>query len=96
MKTYYVYILTNKMNNVLYVGVTNNLERRISEHKNKLIGGFTKKYNLNKLVLFEDTNDVRVAIEREKQLKNWQRAWKDELITKRNPEWNDLAEDWFD
>ncbi len=96
MKTYYVYILTNKMNNVLYVGVTNNLERRISEHKNKLIDGFTKKYNLNKLVLFEDTNDVRVAIEREKQLKNWQRAWKDELITKRNPEWNDLAEDWFD
>ncbi len=92
-KQYYVYILTNKMNNVLYVGVTGHLERRIYEHKNKLIDGFTKKYNLTKLVLLEDTNDIRDAIEREKQIKGWLRQKKITLIEKTNPEWKDLAED---
>ncbi len=70
MKEYYVYILTNKTNKVLYVGVTNNLMRRMYEHKNKLIVGFTKKYNLVKLVHFESTNDIHSALVREKQLKN--------------------------
>jgi putative endonuclease len=68
MKQYYVYILTNKSNRVLYIGVTNDLERRMYEHKNKMVNGFTKKYNLNKLVYFETTTDVRSALEREKQL----------------------------
>ena len=89
---YYVYILTNKSNNVLYIGVTNDLVRRIYEHKNKMIGGFTKKYNLTKLVYYEATTDVRSAIEREKQLKNWHREWKVNLIKELNPEWKDLGE----
>ena len=70
MRQYYVYILTNKTNKVLYIGVTNNLVRRIFEHKNKLVEGFTKKYNLSKLVYYEVTNDIYSALEREKQLKN--------------------------
>ena len=70
MRQYYVYILTNKTNEVLYIGVTNNLVRRIFEHKNKLVEGFTKKYNLSKLVYYEVTNDINSALEREKQLKN--------------------------
>jgi len=73
---YYVYILTNKNNNVLYIGLTNDLERRVFEHKNKLVEGFTKKYNLNKLIHYEITEDIRSAIESEKQLKNWHRDWK--------------------
>jgi putative endonuclease len=88
---YFVYIVTNKSNTVLYIGVTNNLERRVFEHKNKMINGFTKKYNLTKLVYFEETSDVRSAIEREKQLKNWHRDWKIKLITNFNPEWKDLS-----
>ncbi len=80
MNQYFVYILTNKSNKVLYIGVTNNLERRMYEHKNKMIDGFTKKYNLTKLVYFEETSDVQSAIEREKQLKNWHRDWKIKLI----------------
>jgi len=75
-RQYYVYILTNKSNKVLYIGVTNDLERRMYEHKNKMVNGFTKKYNLAKLVYFEATADVKSAIEREKQLKNWHRDWK--------------------
>jgi putative endonuclease len=91
-KQYYVYILINKSNNVLYIGVTNDLVRRIYEHKNKMIDGFTKKYNSTKLVFFEATTNVRSAIEREKQLKNWHRSWKINLIKEFNPEWKDLSE----
>jgi len=91
MNQYFVYILTNKSNKVLYIGVTNNLERRIYEHRNRMIEGFTKKYNLTKLVYFEETSDVKSAIEREKQLKNWHRDWKINLITDCNPEWQDLS-----
>ena len=89
---YYVYILTNKGNRVLYVGVTNNLERRIHEHKEKLIEGFTKKYNVDKLVYYEATTDVKAAIEREKVLKKWARAKKEFLIKQQNPFWQDLSE----
>ncbi len=91
-KQYYVYILTNKSNKVLYTEVTNNLVRRMFEHKNKLIEGFTKRYNLTKLVYYEVTSDVESAIEREKQLKNWHRDWKINLITQFNHEWKDLSE----
>ncbi len=91
MNQYFVYILTNKSNKVLYIGVTNNLERRMYEHRNKMVDGFTKRYNLTKLVYFEETSDVRSAIEREKQLKNWHRDWKIKLITNFNPEWEDLS-----
>ena len=92
MKKYFVYILTNKSNRVIYIGVTNNLARRIWEHKQKLIEGFTRKYNCTKLVYFEDTESVYAAIEREKQLKNWHREWKINLITENNPDWEDLTE----
>ncbi len=91
MKRYFVYILTNKSNRVLYIGVTNNLTRRIWEHKQKLVEGFTQKYNCTKLVYFEDTESVYAAIEREKQLKNWHRRWKINLITENNPDWEDLT-----
>ena len=91
-KQYYVYILTNKSNKVLYIGVTNNLERRIFEHKNKLVEGFTKKYNLNKLVYYEATSDIDGALEREKQLKNWHRDWKINLINSSNTAWKDLSD----
>jgi putative endonuclease len=91
MKTYYVYILASKRNGTLYTGVTSNLMKRIYEHKNKLIDGFTKKYNVDKLVYYEKTNDIKLAIIREKQLKKWNRKWKLELIEKMNPYWDDLA-----
>ena len=91
-RQYYVYVLTNRTNRVLYIGVTNNLERRIFEHKNKLVEGFTKKYNLNKLVYYEATNDIDGALEREKQLKNWHRDWKINLINSNNPAWKDLSD----
>lgn len=91
-KQYYVYVLTNRTNRVLYIGVTNNLERRIFEHKNKLVEGFTKKYNLNKLVYYEATNDIDGALEREKQLKNRHRDWKINLINSSNPAWKDLSD----
>jgi putative endonuclease len=87
---YYVYIMTNKINTVLYVGVTDNLIRRVYEHKNKIIKGFTEKYNINKLVYFEITKDVNSAIAREKVLKRWKRDWKVALIEENNKEWNDL------
>jgi putative endonuclease len=92
MNQYFVYILTNKSNKVLYIGVTNNLERRMYEHRNAMIDGFTKRYNLTKLVYFEETSDVTSAIEREKQLKNWHRDWKISLINQFNPNWDDLSE----
>jgi len=91
-RQYYVYILTNKSNKVIYIGVTNDLDRRMVEHKNKLVEGFTKRYNLLKLVYYEMTEDVQSAIRREKQLKNWHRDWKINLINQFNPEWNDLSE----
>ena len=92
---YYVYILSNKYNTVIYTCVTNNLERRLYEHKNKLIEGFTKRYNLNKLVYFEETTDVKSALEREKQLKGWKREKKNILINSLNTEWNDLSSSWY-
>ena len=94
-KTYYVYILASKRNGTLYIGVTNDLERRLYEHKNNLIEGFTNKYNVHHLVYYEDVNDIQSALQREKQLKRWTRKWKIELIEKVNPEWLDLAEDFI-
>ena len=91
-KTYYVYILAIKRNGTLYVGVTNNLQRRIYEHKNNLAKGFTQKYNIHNLVYYEETNDVNIAIEREKQIKSWSRKKKLALIEKENPVWRDIAE----
>ncbi|MBQ8283595.1 MAG: GIY-YIG nuclease family protein [Clostridia bacterium] len=88
---YYVYILTNKSNSVLYIGMTNDLIRRLYEHKEKLIEGFTKRYNIDKLVYYETTNEVEVAIEREKQLKKWSRKKKEWLIQINNPDWLDLS-----
>lgn len=90
-KQYYVYILTNFSNTVLYIGVTGNLERRIYEHKNGLLEGFSKKYKVNKLVYFEQGFDINEAIYREKQLKNWHRDWKMNLIKEVNPDLKDLS-----
>ena len=91
---YYVYILTNKNNRVMYIGVTNDLVRRLYEHKQELVDGFTKRYHVHKLVYYEQTTDVRSAIEREKQLKGWIRARKNELVETINPDWRDLSEEW--
>jgi len=91
---YYVYLLSSKKNGTLYIGVTNDLERRMFEHKNKLVSGFTAKYNVNKLMYFEDFQYVNDALKREKQLKNWNRQWKIDLIEKENKEWKDLSVDW--
>ena len=91
-KVYYVYILASDVNGTLYIGVTNNLTRRIYEHKNNLVKGFTQKYNVHKLVWYEYTNNIDSAMQREKQLKNWNRKWKLELIEKTNPYWKDLYE----
>jgi putative endonuclease len=88
---YFIYILTNWNNKVIYTGVTNNWVRRIYEHRNKLIDGFTKKYNLSKLVYFEQTNDIISAINREKEIKKWRREKKNKLVESMNPFWNDLA-----
>jgi putative endonuclease len=95
MKQYYVYIMTNK-SKTLYTGVTNNLQRRVYEHKHKLCPGFTSKYNIDKLVYFEVTPDVHSAIAREKQIKGWLRSRKIMLIESANPEWNDLSADWLE
>ena len=92
-KRYYVYLLTNWNNKVIYVGVTNNIERRIYEHQNKLVKGFTEKYNVNKLVYFEETEDVNSAITREKEIKKWRREKKDRLVNQVNPTWKDLSKD---
>lgn len=89
-RNYYVYILASKRNGTLYVGMTADLKRRIYEHKHGLVEGFTKKYKVHILVFYEQTTDVRSAIEREKRLKNWNRKWKLELIEKMNPNWLDL------
>ncbi len=93
---YYVYIITNKKNGTLYIGMTNNLERRIFERKNRLIDGFTNKYCLDKLVIMESYQYVQDAITREKRMKKWKRQWKIDLIAEHNPQWHDLAEDRFE
>ena len=95
-KNYYVYLLTNWNNKVIYLGVTNDLNRRIYEHKNKLISGFTEKYNLNKLVYFEETCDINAAINREKEIKKWRREKKDILVNQINPNWQDLSDGFKD
>ena len=92
---YYLYILTNKKNGVLYIGVTNNLERRMFEHKNKLVKGFSYRYNLDKLVYLEVFQYVEDAIKREKNMKKWKREWKINLIVEDNLNWEDLSKDWF-
>ena len=91
---YHVYIMTNK-SKTLYTGVTNDLIRRVLEHKQKKIQGFTYRYNINKLVYFESTPDIRIAIAREKQIKGWTRAKKIALIESVNPDWKDLSEGWY-
>ncbi|MCL5094245.1 MAG: GIY-YIG nuclease family protein [Patescibacteria group bacterium] len=89
---YYIYFLTNQNNKVIYIGVTNNLKRRVYEHRIELIDGFTKKYKCKKLVYFEGTKSIISALEREKQLKKWRREKKDDLVNQLNPDWKDLYE----
>jgi putative endonuclease len=93
-KQYYVYVMTNR-SGTLYIGVTNDLARRVHQHKTKCVKGFTAKYNLTQLVYYETGEDIREAIAREKQLKGWRRSKKVALINSRNPEWNDLGDGWF-
>ena len=92
-RTFFVYIMTNR-SGTLYVGVTNDLERRVFEHKEKLVPGFTARYRIDTLVFFETTEDVWVAIDREKQIKSWRREKKVLLINSMNPSWRDLSADW--
>ena len=93
---YYVYILANKTNSTVYVGMTHDLEKRLYEHRNHLArGSFTDKYNCNKLVYYEWTDEQYAALSREKQIKKWSRAKKDNLINKMNPEWKDLSLEWY-
>ncbi len=92
MKTYYVYIMASKRNGTLYIGVTNDIVRRVYEHKNNLINGFTSKYGVHRLVYYEQFEEIELAIQREKRLKKWNRKWKLELIEKENPDWKDLYE----
>ncbi len=93
MKTFCVYMMASKKNGTLYIGVTNDLVRRVWEHKHNIIQGFTQKYNIHKLVWFEETSDITAAIVREKQMKKWRRQWKIDLIEKINPEWVDLYDE---
>ena len=86
--------ILNWNNKVIYLGVTNNLERRLYEHKNKLVKGFSEKYNVNKLVYFEETQDVTAAIAREKEIKKWRREKKNQLVNRMNPNWKDLSSGW--
>ena len=95
VKQYYVYIMTN-VSGTLYTGMTNDLKRRVYEHQHKLVEGFTKKYRLFRLVYFEETQSVRAAIEREKQIKGWSRRKKISLIESDNPSWEDLSQSWFE
>lgn len=90
MTKYFVYILASKKNGTLYIGITSNLEKRVWEHKQNLVEGFTKKYKVHILVYFEEFNNPNQAIEREKNMKEWKRKWKIELIETRNPSWSDL------
>lgn len=95
LNQYYVYILTNR-SRTLYTGVTNDLIRRVYEHKQKLVPGFTEKYNVERLIYFEETSDVRDAIARQKQIKGWTRAKKITLIESINPEWKELSNGWYE
>ena len=90
----FVYMLTNWDDSVLYIGVTSNLPKRLYEHRNGLVDGFTKKYNVHKLVYYEESTYMQSAIEREKQLKKWSRAKKNALVARMNPTWRDLSLDW--
>ena len=96
MIDYYIYILTNKKKGTLYTGITGNLIKRVHEHKNKEIKGFTSKYGLDCLIYYETTSDINSAIQREKRIKKWKRQWKIELIEQMNPEWNDLYKNLLD
>jgi len=99
MKTihqYYVYILASKIRGTLYIGMTNDLQRRVYEHKTGIKKGFTQKYGVNKLIYFETFQNINEAIDREKNMKKWKRAWKIKLIEENNKPWNDLSKDWFD
>jgi putative endonuclease len=93
---FYVYLLTNWNNQVMYVGVINDLIRRVYEHKHNQLAGFTAKYNLNKLVYFEETMDIKSALLREKQIKKWRREKKNRLVEEMNPGWVDLSEGWYE
>jgi putative endonuclease len=92
-KSFYIYILANRRNGTLYIGVTSNLIKRVWEHKNKLAEGFTEKYGVNKLVYFEQASDAENAVRREKRLKKYNRRWKMDLIEKMNPDWKDMYEE---
>lgn len=94
MKEYFVYIMASNNSNSIYIGVTNDLKKRVNEHKNHTNEGFSSKYNCVNLVYFEKFNDIEKAIKREKKLKSWKRDWKDDLIKKDNPKFYDLAIDW--
>ena len=96
MKQYYIYVLASKRNGTIYIGVTNNLLRRVYEHKHDLVDGFTKTYHVHALVHFEAFEDIEYALRREKQLKWWKRKWKLDLIEKDNPDWRDLYQDLLD
>ena len=96
MKTYFVYILASGKNGTIYIGVTNNLAKRVWEHNNKTAAGFTSKYDVNKLVYFEDYSEINLAIKREKRLKEWPRHCKINLIEKKNPQWIDLSKQVYD
>jgi len=95
MKKYYIYIVSS-LSGTLYTGVTSNIEQRVYQHKHKLIKGFTKKYNVDRLVYFEETTDINAAIAQEKEIKGWRRSKKIALIKSMNPKWEDLAADWFE
>jgi putative endonuclease len=88
-------MITNSSNTVLYIGVTNNIERRLFEHKSRMIKGFSSKYNLTKLVYYEEYSDIKTAVEREKYLKGWKRSRKNDLIATMNPNWTDLSLEWY-
>ena len=90
MNSYYVYIMASRQNGTLYIGVTNNLVRRVYEHKNDLVEGFTKKYGVHRLVYYEQYQDITLAVQREKQMKKWNRQWKINRIQEQNPDWKDL------
>jgi len=90
MKAYYVYLMASKKNGTLYIGVANDLRHRVWQHKNDIQEGFSKKYGVHRLVWYEETTDIKEAIQREKQMKKWRRQWKIDLINKENPDWDDL------
>tara|TARA_B100000508_G_scaffold107826_1_gene85923 strand:+ start:187 stop:504 length:318 start_codon:yes stop_codon:yes gene_type:complete len=94
-KSYWIYMLASQKNGTLYIGVTSDLIRRVYEHRNHLLEGFTKEYDVSRLVYYEEYDDIGLALTREKQLKKWNRAWKLKLIESNNPSWKDLYEDLY-